>query len=215
MKFTLEKINDILKLNLEERDINNIYTIGKKAENKPIIIEFVTYITKQNLYRNCKFLKGTNVRISEVLTKEEREEQKLLIPYFKKAKENKQKAHIKRNILYINSKAFSSVDLQKSSYSKSQTTPADSQTYQTKNLNENNVQPLNVKSSEDDSDQLESEVFEDSDAVTHKVDSQDDKNKLKKDTKSQRRLGGDKQIKKVKYQTKSLLLDRILFNFKF
>ncbi|CAH1110327.1 unnamed protein product [Psylliodes chrysocephalus] len=51
---TIEKLNQIFGCDLVERDINNIYIIGNKGT---VILEFVTFLTKQKIIQNLKKLK--------------------------------------------------------------------------------------------------------------------------------------------------------------
>lgn len=112
LEYAIDKLYKVLNIKLEKRDINNIYTIGNKIENKPIIIQFVSFLKKQELYSNCQKLKGTQIRISEVLNQEERIEQKALIPYLKKAKQENKKSHLIGNLLKIENKHYTVKDLE-------------------------------------------------------------------------------------------------------
>ncbi|CAH1104237.1 unnamed protein product [Psylliodes chrysocephalus] len=71
LSYTVDKLNNLLQINLDKKYINNVFTIGKTEENKPIIIQFEHYWTKKNIYGSCKLLKGTKIRISEILTTKE------------------------------------------------------------------------------------------------------------------------------------------------
>ncbi|KAG5875525.1 hypothetical protein JTB14_033891 [Gonioctena quinquepunctata] len=75
---TLTKINSFLRVKIIEADLNNIYTIGK-SENLPFVLEFVSFLDKFLIFKNTKKLKGTGVSISNDLSKEDREDQKVLL----------------------------------------------------------------------------------------------------------------------------------------
>ncbi|KAG5894011.1 hypothetical protein JTB14_031011 [Gonioctena quinquepunctata] len=102
--FVLHIMNPKLELQLKDTDINNIYTPGTPDEG--IVVKFVRYITKQKVLKSCEEIKGEESSIVKDLSLEERTEQKLLVNYLKCAMDRNQKAHIFRNILYINSESY-------------------------------------------------------------------------------------------------------------
>ncbi|CAG9825780.1 unnamed protein product [Phaedon cochleariae] len=101
VKATLESK---LSIKLEEDDINNSLRIGKQNTNgkRPIILELVRNLKKQEILKNCRKLKGTEISISHDLTPKERDEKKVLYKHYKEAKENKCEATLFRNKLVIN-----------------------------------------------------------------------------------------------------------------
>lgn len=66
-EFVTKQFHQLLNIVIKEQDINNVYRIGKKSEKQPIIIEFVSYLSKLKVLKNNKLLKETNysVYISE------------------------------------------------------------------------------------------------------------------------------------------------------
>ncbi|CAG9814759.1 unnamed protein product [Phaedon cochleariae] len=111
LNYTLELLNTNLDLNLTDADVDNIYTIGNSEENKPIVLKFVRFITKLEVLKNSRKLKGKNLSIVEDLSKEERSERKILVNHLREARRNNKKAHIFRNKLYIDSKGFTYSEL--------------------------------------------------------------------------------------------------------
>ena len=67
----IENVNSKLDLNIKARDLDRTHRIGKPAENKirPIIAKFARYNKRKTVYTNKRKLKGTNVTITESLTK--------------------------------------------------------------------------------------------------------------------------------------------------
>lgn len=102
---TINKLNEHLNLNIQPGDINNIFTIGKKQE-KPIIVQFVSYLTKLDVLRNCKKLKGTKITISEELSVEEREKNKILRKHLIEARSKNLNAYIKNFKLYVSGEEY-------------------------------------------------------------------------------------------------------------
>lgn len=111
LKFTLQKLNQLLEVNIKEEAVNNIYAIGKKKRNRPIIVKFTSNLTKQAVLKNCRKLKGTNISISEELTLEERRKQKILRQHLKEARAKKLNAYIKGENLYINEEIYNAEEL--------------------------------------------------------------------------------------------------------
>lgn len=99
LNITVEKLNDLLGITIKENDINKIYHIGNK---NTILLEFTTFITKQNLFKNIRKLKGTGVYINHDLRPEDQKTHKILYQNLKQARSNNLRAYIRNHILYIN-----------------------------------------------------------------------------------------------------------------
>lgn len=102
-----------LDIQITSFDINNIYRVGTKSEDKrrPVILELVRYIKKQEIFAQVPKLKGTGISLAHDLTPEEREEKKILYTHYKDARAKNYLAKIKKNILYINGDAYTYEDL--------------------------------------------------------------------------------------------------------
>lgn len=108
----LKLINSIIKVELVPFEINNIYRIGKNVNTRrPILVSFVTTLKKQEVIRNGKRLKGTEISISEDLIDEDREERKILVEALKQARNQNKKAVIRGNRIIIDSTKFSATDI--------------------------------------------------------------------------------------------------------
>lgn len=111
---TITKINNLLDLEFTVNDINNIYKIGNSS-NPPIVIEFLSFLKKQAIFKNpekLKSLKGTNISIANDLCREDRENQKILRKHLKLAKEKNQNARIVGHRLEIDGKFYEANDLE-------------------------------------------------------------------------------------------------------
>ncbi|KAJ8930228.1 hypothetical protein NQ314_016983 [Rhamnusium bicolor] len=97
-----------LGIDLETRDFNNIYPIGKIEANKPnpIKIELTSYLKKLEILRNTYKLKGRNIFITQDLSKDDQINHKALRQHLNRAKQNNIKATIKQNKLIVNNKAY-------------------------------------------------------------------------------------------------------------
>lgn len=102
----LKTLNTLLKLNLCEGDINNIYKINKKKDS-PIKIEFISYLKKKLIFERLSELKGKNIFINNDLCKEDQEENKILRGHLKEAKQKGYKVIIKNRKLIINNETYS------------------------------------------------------------------------------------------------------------
>lgn len=99
LKTTLSQLNRIFGSHLQEKDINNLYIIGKKDT---VVVEFISYLQKEKIFRQLFKLKGTGISISNDLRPEDRKLNKILVKHLKEARAKNQKAYIKNFKLYVN-----------------------------------------------------------------------------------------------------------------
>lgn len=134
-----EKLN--IKLSID--CIANIYRIGKFKDNsfkRPIIIQFTSFLKKSEVIKRRRYLKGTNIFISDDLTETERAEKRVLNKHLKNAKDKNLNAYLKNNSIVVNGEVFTAQDLQKSSVN--DTGELDTVHKTTEGVNENTVQQL-------------------------------------------------------------------------
>ncbi|KAG5883746.1 hypothetical protein JTB14_023168 [Gonioctena quinquepunctata] len=93
------KLNEIFNCSLSEKDVNNIYLIGKKGT---IILEFISYLQKLKIFQNLKKLRGTGISVSHDLGPEDQATNKILVKDLKSARVNNYQAHMKNHKLYVN-----------------------------------------------------------------------------------------------------------------
>lgn len=108
---TLDTLNQYLETDILASDINNIRRIGK-GQKQPVILEFISYLKKVSLFKNVGNLKGTGIGIAHDLCKEDREKNKILVKYLRKARSESSKANIKGDKLYIEGKPYTADELQ-------------------------------------------------------------------------------------------------------
>ncbi|KAG5877725.1 hypothetical protein JTB14_037175 [Gonioctena quinquepunctata] len=106
---TLEQLNIIFGCKLDERDINNIHLIGKK---NTIIVEFISNLQKQKIFKHLYKLKGTGISITHDLRPEDRELNRNLVHHLKEARAKNQKAHIKNFKLFVNAVPYTIEELE-------------------------------------------------------------------------------------------------------
>lgn len=128
-------VSQQLKVELDTRDIGNIYRISNKNTAKkprPILLELVTHDKKREILNQRKFVKGSAVAISENLTEEDRKERKLLYDHFSTARKKGYPAKLFNKKVEINGKSYTYRDLAEievnpevnlSAYSKSTSAP--------------------------------------------------------------------------------------------
>lgn len=107
-EFVVQKINELLDVNITVDDINNIYKPGNDVTNVklPIVIEFRSFQLKNVVMKNLKKLKGKKVYISNDMCEEDRNTHTLLVKYMKKAIAGKHKAQIKGDKLIVNGMGY-------------------------------------------------------------------------------------------------------------
>lgn len=110
-----EQLGGLLGIEINRPDINSYYWFNN-ARNNPVKIDFISNLKKKEVLKSCFKLKGTGLRIVQDLTIPQREENKLLQRYLKKARENTtNKSYIRGNRLHINHQSFTLEELQNSS----------------------------------------------------------------------------------------------------
>lgn len=110
----ITKLNGLLNLEITRSHINNIYRIGKR-NNPPVIIEFVSYLRKAEIFKNpekLKALKGTKIAISNDLCEEDRETHKLLRKHLKLAREQNKQARIVGHRLEVENSLYTIDELE-------------------------------------------------------------------------------------------------------
>lgn len=108
---TIQIIKDLFGLNLNPWEINNAYIVGKEEEKRGLVIEFVSFFQKINIYRNIEKLKGKNITVINDLCPQDREEQKVLIKYLKIARSKKLEAKIVDFKLIIENRVYTTKEL--------------------------------------------------------------------------------------------------------
>lgn len=108
---TINTLNRLLNLNISKSDINNIYIVGT-SEKPPVIVEFLSFLTKTDIFKNITKLRGTGVSITNDLSVEDRNEQKVLYSHLKLAREQKLQARISGNKLIIDNNPYTVEQLQ-------------------------------------------------------------------------------------------------------
>lgn len=101
---TITALNTSLKLNLVANDFNNIFRIGKPFNGKPrpILVQFISYLRKQTIYKNIVNLKAAGMSIANDLVPEEIEIRRKLVTHLQQARERNLLAKIKGNRLEVN-----------------------------------------------------------------------------------------------------------------
>ncbi|CAG9759761.1 unnamed protein product [Ceutorhynchus assimilis] len=110
----LNTLNSILECDIKEQDLNNIYTLGK-TEDPPIVLEFISFLKKQSLFKDTEKLKKLTqhgISLTNDLCPEDREELKILKKHLKQAKEQNCVAKIRNLKLIIDGTPYTANQLQ-------------------------------------------------------------------------------------------------------
>ncbi|XP_062616738.1 uncharacterized protein LOC134278435 [Saccostrea cucullata] len=89
-------------------DIERAHRIGRKVTGKirPVVVKFTRFPQKELVRKNAFKLKESELSISEQFPKEIQERRKKLLPVLKKAKDDKKKASLVKDKLYIEGKLY-------------------------------------------------------------------------------------------------------------
>ncbi|CAG9816518.1 unnamed protein product [Phaedon cochleariae] len=112
LEATIEKLNEIFNCNFSERNINNIYFIGKKSK---IILEFISYLQKQKFFQTLKKLRGSVISISHDLGPEDQVKNEILVKHLESARIKNHQAYIKNLKLYVNGTSYTPEELESGS----------------------------------------------------------------------------------------------------
>lgn len=111
LELVFEEIYRLLGVTISKSDVNNFIWI-RNARNNPIKLDLVSNLKKQEIFRNCKKLKGTRISIAHDLTFEQREDNKLLRYHLKNARENAGiTSYIRGNKLFVDGTAYTAESL--------------------------------------------------------------------------------------------------------
>lgn len=112
-----QKLNELLNIRLTESEINDAYCLGK-TENPPIKVELISQLKKKQIIQNTKSLKGTNIYISNDLTKNQQQELKILKRHLHilREEEPETNSYIRGNKLFIDYKGYTTTQLEDGIY---------------------------------------------------------------------------------------------------
>jgi len=122
LKDTLKGLNLVLETNIHISDINNYYSVGK-SQNPPIVLEFISFLKKTEIFKNkdnLKKLKTKGWSVTNDLCPEDRLKQKKLREHLKIARSQNCEAKIAGYKLIINNQEYSVEDLAEIENKKSQ-----------------------------------------------------------------------------------------------
>lgn len=108
---TLQVLNSRLGINLSKEDVNNIYIINREDGNSPVVVEFISFLKKQEVFKNTHKLKDTGIAIANDASFEDRKKHQLLVRHLKIARSKKLDARIRGFTLEVGGKTLTIEDL--------------------------------------------------------------------------------------------------------
>lgn len=102
----VKTLQELLQLEVNVCELNNIYKL-KIGEKYAIKIEFISYLKKDLILKNCYKLKNKNIFIVNDLCFEDRQDQKLLRQHLNLARAENHSAKIQGRYLMVNGEKFS------------------------------------------------------------------------------------------------------------
>lgn len=107
LNWVIEQIKQLLGVKLHPNDISNIYFRGQKEnEGKPLVLEFRSWLTKGNIFKNTYKLKGKSISIANDLSKREQEINRVLVTHLREARKKKLSAYIRGSKIHIGEEVF-------------------------------------------------------------------------------------------------------------
>lgn len=108
----IEFFNVNLKIKVLISELNQVYRFGRTKGTRPILVKFVTLHKKLSVLKQGVLLKNTGISIANDLTKEDREEQKILRRHLKIARTENLDAKIIKNRLKIDDTFYTADQLE-------------------------------------------------------------------------------------------------------
>lgn len=94
------------RLNVKCLSVARIHRLGKRPGKRPVILFFQNYTEKQEVLRNCKKLKGTQISVQNDFSAETLRKRKLLWQSAKAEKEQGKKVALVNNKLRVDSQLY-------------------------------------------------------------------------------------------------------------
>lgn len=136
---TLETLNNLFQTNFIASDIKDVYFIGRTEEKQGVLVEFVTFFQKLNIYKNVQKLQGKNISVVNDLCPEDQESNKILIKHLKIARSQNKEARVKGFRLLVNGKYYTAEELEEAA--------TDSTEYETDEEEEEEERELDTENS--------------------------------------------------------------------
>lgn len=104
------KLNTLLGTSIVGEQIEDVYPLGR-ADDSPLKVEFLHHSTKTKVLKNCGRLKGTRVIVAHDLTRNQRENIRILRGHLHREKSAGKRCYIKGEKLVVNGKSLSVNDV--------------------------------------------------------------------------------------------------------
>jgi hypothetical protein len=98
-------LGDKMGVEISRENIDYLTRLGRRRGEPPILIKFMTFFKKLEVWRNKRNLTGTKIRVDEDLSMEGRKMREL-IPYLKDAKKWGHKAFLRKHALMVNGRTY-------------------------------------------------------------------------------------------------------------
>jgi hypothetical protein len=109
----LEKLDMVVKflcdkmgVEISRENIDYLTRLGRRRGECPILIKFMTFFKKLEVWKNKTNLIGSKIRVDEDFSMEDRKIRRELIPYLKDAKKWGHKAFLRKHALIVNGRTY-------------------------------------------------------------------------------------------------------------
>lgn len=107
--FIVSELNRLLGVPLQTSELNNVFYLGRSQ--KLVKVEFLSYLTKQTILKNCYKLKNTGIYINNDLSVSERDDNRVLRYHRKLCFLDGKRAYIKKGELWVNDRHYTAEEL--------------------------------------------------------------------------------------------------------
>ena len=102
----MDLFSEVLQVKFKEHQIDNLYWIGKRKQNRPLLIKFTNSLTKEYIMEKKGMFTGWKLRLEEDYSPEICEIRKKLMEYMWKERRSGKYAVLAKDKIRVNGKMF-------------------------------------------------------------------------------------------------------------
>lgn len=110
-RFVVGELNNLLGVQLDLRELNNAYTVGKYSTSAVVKVEFISRLRKEEVLRCSSKLKGTAIYIRPDLSLEERKRDAVLRDRLKAERAKGNRCYISKGKLYVSEQVYTAENI--------------------------------------------------------------------------------------------------------
>ena len=102
----LDLFSSELNIDIYEQNIDNLYWIGRRTHNRPLLVKFTSVLTRDLILERAKLLRGSKIKIGKDYDYRTRKIRRELLSYMWEARKNGQNASLYNDKLFLNGNIY-------------------------------------------------------------------------------------------------------------